>query len=139
MKLKYFILPAMLVLVGAGCEQSRPVAIQQPQIIEKIVQKECPPQEPQKKNTVSNLPVVAYERGGLLAGNVEEMKRIEKKFIEPYTICNKDLVASILVSIPEKVGAEYEIRAIYLDGSFDSLMFGAREKDFKSFDCKSQS
>ncbi|MCX6781130.1 MAG: hypothetical protein NT003_03410 [Candidatus Magasanikbacteria bacterium] len=43
MKLKYFILPAAFLLVGAGCEQSQPIATRpvspQPQVVEKTIEK----------------------------------------------------------------------------------------------------
>lgn len=85
--------------------------------------------EIQKKSTVeikspNTLPVVVYERGGLLTE--EEKKRIHKQLIEPYALFYDYHHVTMLITVPEHEGEQFDVRTIFENGEFESFNYGMR-------------
>lgn len=87
------------------------------------------------KNEVSDLPVVAYDRAGLLTD--AEKTQLEEKLINPYIDyhanpahnANQGLV-SMYIEVPAEVGDDYLVTAIFKGGVINGFLFGAREQNY---------
>ncbi|MFH1425837.1 MAG: hypothetical protein ABIG66_00175 [Candidatus Kerfeldbacteria bacterium] len=108
-------------------------------VAEPAEEEECPPTPlPQLIDTCDfDLPVIVYERAGLLNDTTEgqlEKQQLEKKLINPYVDYKAEESDNILVTldiiVPENVGEEYEVLAIFENGGTEGFLFGEREGDY---------
>jgi hypothetical protein len=82
------------------------------------------------------LPVVVYSRAGLLNTSEEglaEKENLEEKLIEPYIDYNNTddfHLVSMHITVPQNIGEEYEVFAIFASGVNHGFLFGSREGEY---------
>ena len=100
-----------------------PVVIEPEEKVEEVVMK-----EPQSSELELNLPVVVYEREGLLT---DEMRQeVEKKIIDPYFDYHNadeiDFIVMLIEVLPESDNYLYIVKAISKDGVYQGFVYGTR-------------
>lgn len=90
---------------------------------------------PRSDNTCMDLPVVAYSRAGLLndADGLIEKAKLEQKFINPYIDYQKEKdmgLVSLHITVPQNIGEQYDVVAIFKEGAIESFLFGKFKQDF---------
>jgi len=80
-----------------------------------------------KKEVILKSPIVVYEREGLLTP--AEKKEIQEKLLTPFFAhANKKELDTIVVviSVPAKIGDDFEVLAISKNGSHDGFTYSKR-------------
>lgn len=80
-------------------------------------------------------PIVTYAREGLLNNTEGEQEKLqlEEKLIRPITEYhnkNEIYLIALYIVVPQNIGEEYDVIAIYNDHNHDEFGFGARGKDY---------
>lgn len=91
-----------------------------------------------KASTPQNIkfPVIVYDREGLLTATDEgkaEEKNLQQKLVAPFVDFNNEKqvnLVSLDISVPENVGEQYQVSAIFGNGVHQSFLFGKREQAY---------
>lgn len=95
-----------------------------------IIKKQKEEQEVNKAEEVK-LPVITYERAGLLTA--EAKSELEQKLINPfldYYNEKETTYITLVITVPRDTGEQYEVTAVHKDGSYLGFLFGARDEEY---------
>lgn len=103
-------------------DDEAPEVVEPEEKIEEVIE------EPQTPEPELNLPVVVYEREGLLT---DEMRQeVEKKIIDPYFDYHNadelDFIVMLIEVLPESDNYLYTVKAISKDGIYHGFLHGTR-------------
>jgi len=84
-----------------------------------------------KESQEVKLPVVTYERAGLL--DTTEKSKLKTKLLNPYFdyYNEKEMTyIAVVVTVPENAGEQYSVVAVHKDGGYQGFLFGKRGEDY---------